>query len=229
MSPESHAPAQASAPRTASAWRRHRDRLRRAFAVRRRLIAAVLAAAAVASTVAAARPAPAPTVDAVVVASDLPAGHVLRAQDVSTRDVPPDLLPSGAVAAGDVPVGRVVASPLRSGQMLTDTAVLAPSLLDGHPADTVLATIRVVDPAATAAVRPGDRVSVVATDLMGGGGAAVVAPGVRVVALPGDDDGASSPTTGQAVLLAVDESTAVTLAEASVGSQLTLVLQPDPP
>ena len=187
----------------------------------------MLAAAVVASTVAAARPAPAPTVRAVVVTADLPTGHVLSAGDVSTLDVPPELLPTGAVSAARIPVGRVVASPLREGQVLTDTAVLAPSLLQGHPSDTVLATIRVVDPAGTTAVRTGDRVSVVAADLMGGGGAAVVAAHVRVVALPGDEAGAVSPGTGQPVLLAVDEPTALVLAEASVGSQLTLLLEAD--
>lgn len=196
--------------------------------MRRRLIAAVLAAAAVAGVVAAARPAPAPTVRGVVVATDLAAGHVLRAEDVSALDVSPDLMPAGAVAAGQVPVGRVVASPLRAGQVLTDTAVLAPSLLDGHPPGTVLATIRVVDPAATAAVRPGDRVSVVGADLMGGGGADILAARVRVVALPDSEAGAIQSGTGQPVLLAVDESTALRLAEASVSSQLTVLLEQGP-
>ncbi|MBA2551591.1 MAG: flagellar biosynthesis protein FlgA [Nocardioidaceae bacterium] len=193
--------------------------------MRRRPIAAVLAAAAVAGTIAAARPAEAPTVRAVVVAADLPAGHVLRAQDVSALDVSPDLLPSGAVATGAVPLGRVVAGPLRAGQVLTDTAVLAPSLLAGHPPETVLATIRVIDPAATAAARPGDEVSVVAADLMGAGEASVVASRVHVVALPDGETGTVAPGTGQPVLLAVDESTALRLAEASVTSQLTLLLE----
>lgn len=195
--------------------------------MRRRVIAAVLAAAVVASTVAATRPAPPPTARAVVVAVDLQAGHVLRADDISPLDVPPALLPKGAISADRIPVGRVVASPLRAGQVLTDTAVLAPSLLAGHPPDTVLATVRVVDPAATAAVRVGDQVSVVAADLMGSGGAAVVAARVRVVALPDSESGAISSGTGQPVLLAVDEATALDLAEASVGSQLSLLLETD--
>lgn len=160
-------------------------------------------------------------------AADLPAGHVVRSEDVSPRDVPPDLLPAGAVAAGRVPVGRVLATPLREGQILTDTAVLSPSLLEAHPYGTVLTTIRVVDPASMAAVRPGDPVSIVAADLMGAGEAEVVATSVPVVALPDETTGGAYPGTGRPVLLAVDQPTAVRLAAASISSQLSVLLTED--
>lgn len=182
-----------------------------------------MAAAAVASAVQAARPADPPTARAAMVVSDLPAGHILQPDDVRARDVPTDLLPQGALAIDDLPVGRPVAAPLRAGQLLTDLSVVSPTALHSHPPGTVLATVRITDPAAIETVAVGDRVSVLGADLRAVGPAAVVARRVLVVALPSEESGAGLGQ-GRPVVLAVDEATALSLAGASVGSALSLVV-----
>jgi hypothetical protein len=112
---------------------------------------------------------------------------------------------------------------MRSGELLTDLSVVSPTALETHPDGSVLATVRITDPAATEAVDVGDRVSVVAADLQKAGAAKVVARRVIVVSLPGGDPGGGLGQ-GAPVVLAVDEPTAVALAGATVGGALSLVL-----
>jgi Flp pilus assembly protein CpaB len=183
----------------------------------------LLAAAAVATGIHAARPASPDTRQAVVVAADLPAGHLLENGDVRTRQVVTDMLPDGAVDMDELPVGRLLAAPLRAGQVLTDLSVVSPSALQAHPPGTVLATVRVTDPAATEAVAVGDRVSVIGADLQARGEATVVARRVLVVALPGEEP-VGALGEGRPVVVAVDELTALSLAEAAIGSALSVVL-----
>lgn len=158
-----------------------------------------------------------------MVAADLPAGHPLEADDVRAQDVPADLLPDGAMVVGEVPFGRPLAAPLHAGQVLTDLSVVAPPALQAHPPGTVLATVRITDPAATEAVAVGDRVSVIGADLQSVGAATVVARRVLVVALPGEEP-VGGLAQGRPVVVAVDEPTALSLADAAVGSALSLVL-----
>ena len=158
-----------------------------------------------------------------MVLSDLPAGHLLQPEDVRAREVPTDLLPEGTLDIDDLPVGRPVAAPLRAGQLLTDLSVVSPTALQAHPPGTVLATVRITDPAATETVAVGDRVSVIGADLRSVGAATVVARAVPVVALPGEEsDGGLGH--GRPVVLAVDGATALALADAAVGSALSLVV-----
>ncbi|MGH8829246.1 MAG: SAF domain-containing protein, partial [Jiangellaceae bacterium] len=96
----------------------------------RRLLASGLAAAAVALAIEAASP-PAPdTVEVVVAAADLSGGTTLTPDQLTTAELPPDLLPEGLMAADDA-VGRVLAGPLRAGEPITDLRVVGPSLLEG--------------------------------------------------------------------------------------------------
>lgn len=158
-----------------------------------------------------------------MVARDLPAGHRLEAGDVRSTDVPAALVPDGALSPSQLPVGRPLAAPLRAGGLLTDLSVVSPTALGAHPDGTVLTTVRITDPAATEAVDVGDRVSVIGADLRASGAATVVARGVLVVSLPGGDP-AGGLGQGAPVVLAVDEPTALALADAAVGGTLSLVL-----
>src|SRR5690606_18100247 len=143
-----------------AAWRRE---LRRAVLVRRRLLAALLAALAVVLAVQAARAEP-ETRPVVVAAGDLAAGEVLSTGDLETVEMAAALVPDGAVDPASPPVGRTVAGPIRAGEPLTDVRLVQPGLLAGFEPGTVLTTIRVDDPAAAALVRPGDRVDVIGSD-----------------------------------------------------------------
>ncbi|TQS21394.1 SAF domain-containing protein [Microbispora sp. KK1-11] len=99
--------------------------LRRLTARRRRPIAAVLAGLAVACVLLAVR-----TPDGVEVlaaARDLTGGR-LTASDVVVVRLPPDTVPAGAYAPGAPVSGRVLAGPLRRGELLTDARLLGPGL-----------------------------------------------------------------------------------------------------
>jgi Flp pilus assembly protein CpaB len=99
--------------------------LRRLTARRRRPIAAVLAGLAVACVLLAVH-----TPDGVEVlaaARDLTGGR-LAASDVVVVRLPSDTVPAGAYTPGAPVSGRVLAGPLRRGELLTDARVLGPGL-----------------------------------------------------------------------------------------------------
>jgi Flp pilus assembly protein CpaB len=162
------------------------DRLLRAAARHRRLLAALCVAAAVAVGLPVVAPPP-PRVDHVLVASrDLPSGRVLTADDVTWARWPVGSSPAGALL--DV-AGRVTAAGMRRGEPLTDARVLGSRLLEGAPAGTLGVTVRPADPAALLLLRPGERVTVLAGSAPGdpaaAGTAGVVVPSALVLAVPG--------------------------------------------
>ncbi|GGO30212.1 hypothetical protein GCM10010116_60530 [Microbispora rosea subsp. aerata] len=99
--------------------------LRRLSARRRRPIAAVLAGLAVACVLLAIRT-PA-GVEVLAAARDLPGGR-LTASDVVVVRLPSDAVPAGAYTPGTPVSDRVLAGPLRRGELLTDARLLGPSL-----------------------------------------------------------------------------------------------------
>jgi len=229
------------ARRTPAWWQDLARTLTRAVARHRRGLAALAAGLAAFSALAVLRPAP-PTSDAVAVAArDLRGGTRLSATDVASVDLPPDAVPDGAYAPSDAPVDRLLAAPVRRGEPLTDVAVIGPGLASTLPAGTVLTSIQV---AATTAllVGPGDLVDVVASRAgVGGagvGGAGVGGAGVGGAGVGGAVDVVASaatvisvPRAGEgsqvrAVVLAVDESSALAVAEAALIAPLQVLVRP---
>lgn len=195
--------------------------LRRAVLSRRRLLAGIFAALAVVTTVHVAGSTP-DTRSVVVAATDLRAGEVVDRGDLDTVEVPPALAPDGAADPDDPPIGRTVAGPVRAGEPLTDVRLVQPALLAGFDSGTVLTTVRVYDPTAAALVEPGDRVDVVGTDPRGGR-ASVVAADVTIVSRPALDDELALGD-GAPLVVAVDQATALDLADAAVRQQLTVLV-----
>lgn len=198
--------------------------LRRALYARRRLLAGIFAALAVVAAIQAARPAPPPTRVVLTAATDLRAGEVLSPEDVALVESAPELVPDGALDPAGPPFGRTLAGPVRAGEPLTDVRLVQGELLAGFDPGTVLATVRVFDPAAAVHLEPGDRVDVVGSDPRGGLTASVIAPDATVVIPPTADD-AITLGDGAPVVVAVDEPTALALADAAVRLQLTVVLR----
>lgn len=209
---------------TSQRLRTFRSDLRRAIAARRRPLAAIFAAAAVVSGISAARPPPPPTTPVVVSTRDLPTGTLLSATDVDTVPWPSDAVPAGALGAGDLPLGRTVAGPVRTGEALTDLRLVQPGLLVGFPPGSVLTTIRIADPASASVAHVGDVVDVVGADPQGHTAAGVVASGVRIVAVPAVAADAMTVSDGLVIVVAVDEGTALRLADAAVRLQLSVLL-----
>lgn len=207
-------------------------RLRRFVGSRRRLIAAVLAAAAVASGVGALRPAPQPRVSVLAAASDLPGGTRLVSKTLATVALPPQAVPSGALRSRSNAVGRVLAGPVRAGEPLTDARLVGEPMVAQE--GMVATPVRIADTGVARLLRPGDRVDVLAATARGdslGEAAQVVAPGVRVVTVPGrgggDDPARAEPgiAQGALVVLATTAEEAAQLAAAAVTSRLSVVLR----
>lgn len=201
-----------------------RSDLRRAIAARRRPLAAICAALAVVTGISAARPASLPTEPVMVAARDLAAGTQLEAADVTTVSWRPDSVPDGALLVHDPPLGQRVAAPMRAGEPFTDARLLQPGLLTGYPEGSVLATLRVADPAAGTVIRAGDVVDIVGADPQGRDSAMVVASGVPIISMPVAPAEATTVSDGLVLVVAVDHRTALRLADATVRQQLSVLV-----
>lgn len=194
--------------------------LRRAVARRRVWLSAGLAAAAVAAALTALAPAQEPRVPVLTAARDLVPGTPLTADDLVTALLPLAVVPTGALVESSVALGRLLAGPVRRGEALTDARLLGPGLLEGAPAD-VAVPVRVAEPATAALVRAGDRVDVLSASPEGGVAAALIATGLRVLAVPQLGDAAGE---GALLVLAADRPTAARLAAAAVTGRLSVAV-----
>jgi pilus assembly protein CpaB len=201
------------------------SRFTRTVGWHRRLLAAGLAAGAMALALHAAEPRPGPTVPVVTAARELRGGVALTTEDLAIVDMPPDLVPAGAIATIDTTVGRVLAGPVRSGEPLTDVRLLGPGLLTGWGDQLVATPVRVADPGVAALVRPGDHIDLYATPVTGIAPAAVVASQVPVLAIPDTAEDAVL-AEGALVLVGTTARQAASLAEAAVTARLSVVLRP---
>lgn len=189
---------------------RARRLLRTRVLAHRRLLAFCCVVAAVASALYVLAP-PAPTTVRVrVAAADVPAGRVLRADDLTWLSFAEGTVPDGVT---ETPVGRTTTGPVRRGEPITDARLVAPDLMAGHDGRVAI-PVRFPDPAAVTLLRSGDTVDLVAAD-PAAGRASTVAREAVVVSVPrseeGDDAGAQA---GRVVVMAVepDEVEAVTVA-----------------
>lgn len=232
--------APAPAPRRPLGASRLRRELGHALSARRRLVAAALAAAAVAFALSALRPAPPPTVRILAAADDLASGTRLGRSHLTTVELPAAAVPDGSLRTWRGAEGRVLATPMRRGEPLTDVRLAGPALLSRYGEDLVATPVRIADPGAARVLRPGDRVDVFAAASDEGGAAEEggegssgdeqarpVAPAVAVVAVPRpDDDSFGLAGDGALVLLATTSEQAATLARAAVTSRLSVAIRP---
>jgi Flp pilus assembly protein CpaB len=198
-------------------------RLRRGLLARRRPIAAVCAALAVVAALQA-NSAPLPSRTLVLTAAhDLPAGAVLQPDDLTRTPFDPDSVPDGVLPGPDAAVGRTTTGPVRAGEPLTDTRLLVSSLLDGYPG-LVAVPVRVGDPGAVRLLRVGDRVDLLAADPQGDTSPQVLGRDVPVLAIPRADAESPGLTTGALVVVGLPDDAALTVAQASVSTFLSVVL-----
>jgi Flp pilus assembly protein CpaB len=217
------------------AWRRD---LGLALARRRRLLAAGLLAGSMACAMSVLAPAPPPTTLVAAAAHDLPGGTTIGAHDLRTKRVPPATVPAGAIADVRQLTGRVIAVPVRAGETITDVRLVGPALLAGYGDRLVAAPVRIADAGSARLLQPGDVIDVLAADGDGTSGgtaegpapseARLVASGVRVVAVPREDESALSGASfeaGALVVLATTSQTAARLASAAVSARLSLTIR----
>ena len=156
-------------------------------------------------------PAP-PTVPVTVASRDLPAGTLLRDQDLATVAFAPGTSPDGLAAA---PVGRVLAAGVRRGEPITDARLLGGAIAQGHPG-LVAMPVRLPDAAMAALLRVGDSIDLLAADPQGGA-PLQVADAALVLALPrASDDTGADGLPGRLVVLGVPGADVPDVAQASV-------------
>lgn len=192
--------------------RRARRTVRRTVLARRRLLAAVLTAmAAIAAFEAMTAPPPA-TMPVTVAARDLPAGTVLRDQDLTSVGFAPGTPPDGLAQR---PVGQVLAAGVRRGEPITDTRLVGAALAAGQPG-IVAMPVRLPDAAMAELLRVGDAIDVLAADPQGGS-ALPLTSGALVLALPSKStDTAADGLPGRLVVLGVPRADVPDVAQASV-------------
>jgi Flp pilus assembly protein CpaB len=159
-----------------------------------------------------------------VAVRDLPAGVVLRRDDLVVRRYPASAAPVGSTGMA---VGRTLAAPVRRGEPVTDVRLVSPALAAAYPDREVL-PVRIADAAAVGLLRPGDRVDLVAADPRRGS-ASYVATDTPVLALPADSQSAGSDLrasgqTGRLVVLAVLPSEVEAVAGAAATEVLSVAI-----
>ena len=175
--------------------------------------------AAVLTGLAAAAPEGPPTVTVVRAATALDGGTRLSADDLEVAQVVAADAPDGIWTDRDALVGRTLAAPVPRGLILTERAVVSARASPGR----VLAPLRLADAEATALLRAGDVVDVLAADPQSEQ-AFVAGRGVRVVTVPAPVDRDAGPDpAGALVLVEVDPETARVLARAAVSATLTVI------
>lgn len=193
--------------------------LRRTVLRRRRLLAAVLLAVAVLAGLRALVPAAPPSATVLVAARDLPAGRPVGEGDLEQRSLPDDVVPDGALRTW--PSGRLLAAPLRRGEVVTDVRLTGggPALAQGE--HTVAAPVRLSDAGQAALLAPGDRIDVVVGDPRAGGEASLVASCAVVLSVPAASEATDGALPGRLAVLALDDDAARRLAGATTTSYVT--------
>lgn len=185
----------------------------------RRLLAAILLAAAVATffleQLAASH-------TYVVLSKDLSPGTVISSEHLTTRTLRESAGVKFTFRSADEAQGKVVITPLREGDFLSQHHVLGPDVaaIFGPDVDT-LVPIKLADPAAAELAMPGTTVSVVAAQ--GENQVRTIASGAKVIFSTARHTDSSEAGT---VLLALDPQGAQAVAAASLGTPLTVILTP---
>jgi Flp pilus assembly protein CpaB len=153
-------------------------------------------------------------VTVVVAAHVLDPDRAITPEDVATRELPPDAVPTGAVRTADEAVGRVPRAPQWPGQILlrpalgTGAAAFHSGLVPATGQRAVAIPV-IPSQAVGGALVPGARVDVVAVPVFGrapaGRATEVVASNVTVLDMRGENGGPFTlPVAGRGATVAVD-------------------------
>ena len=197
------------------------NQLLRAARWHRRTLGIAAAVACLFATLSALSPPQPQTTPVVVAAHELAAGSQLGAADLTTIEMPVELVPADALSEPAQAIGRTLTGGLTAGSPFTTASILNPRDPQAGP-DERLVPIRLPDPASVALLQVGDRITVVGATV--DGGAIEIASGVRVAALPTPTAGTLGGESGALVVVAADAETAARLAAASSQMRLAIVL-----
>ncbi len=179
------------------------------------------------------------TVDVVVAAHSLSAGHPIGTDDLRVAAWPSRGSPPGSFTGTAALLGRRTAGPIAAGEAITTTRLAGAGLTVGLPAGSVAVTVAVASSVA-GVVRPGDRVELLlATSNTTGsdsgsdagtpsadgspGAPVILARSVIVLAVLPADSGTSSDAT---LVIAVDEASGARLAAYTAQVKVAVVIYP---
>jgi len=199
-------------------------RLHRTVLARRRPLAALSAAVAVAAGLQAASPAAPARTLVLTAAHDIGAGVVVQTDDLRRTPYAPDTVPAGAVLQEGAAVGRTTTGPVRTGEPMTDVRLVTASLLEGYPGLAAV-PVRIGDTGSVRLLRVGDRVDLLAADPRGDTPASVLGRDVPVLAIPREGEQSPGLANGALVVVGVPATTTRAVAQASVSSYLSVVLE----
>ena len=124
----------------------------------RRLISAVLICAAVAVAIGGLRDNP----EVAVFSRDIDAGQVLTAEDVRTIRVPQEIIPAAeALRTPEEAIGRVVAAPATSGEIITHVRLIGEELTSFLVPNGHMVPLKLAEPDVVSLLHHGDTVNVV--------------------------------------------------------------------
>lgn len=165
MTPLSPRPAR-PAPRALAAQRARR-RVRAVVWKARFLLAAGTLGLAAAVTVAQLQPPPPAQVTIVVADRSVPAGVPLTADDLRTARVPPQAAPADALRDPAAALDRVLVVPVSEGTVVSEPVLVPPGSGPHGPPGTVVAAVRLGDPALAQILGPGMHVDLLAPSASG--------------------------------------------------------------
>lgn len=174
--------------------------------------------------VAALAPALGEPVPVVVAARDLERGATLGAEDLRVERVPAAYAPPGSLRAPEAALGEALASDVAAGEAVTETRLAAGGGPVASQVPSGLRAFVVPSGIPPGAVRPGDRVDVLAT--FGGQRpyTETVASGLEVLAVLEQGSGLVGSPEGPSLVLLVSPATAERLAHATAFGQLTVTI-----
>lgn len=188
------------------------------FSLKRRVIAATLAALGIFLLFGMSHSSGNANVKTLVAIKEIESGAVILHKDVALREVPVRLVADGSFRAVSEVIGHIAVGAIRRGEVITDARLAGPSLL--NESDLVAIVITLSEIANAQLVHAGDHVDVLASqnDSIGG----VVSTPAVIVA--GDVEVLSTRTheSNGVVVLAVSASQAQAIA--GVYGRITLVL-----
>lgn len=166
----------------------------------------------------------------VVFVTDIPAGATISSADVELRAIPPGLVPTTALLDPAEAEGRIAASTISAGEIVTTPRFVGNELIaafvskdtESFPGEALnMVPLRLADPSIIPLLHHGDTISVVSHDPESGLPRTIAADGRVVLA------GESGTPDSDTLLIALPEATAAIVAASSISSPLAVVLTGD--
>lgn len=195
------------------------DRVRRRVLLHRRGLTALFAGLAIYAVITTTQKPPPETITAWTASRNLSSGVTLTLSDLTQRDFLPGSLPVGSLPSETELTGRILATPVGSGEVFTTGRLVGRELGASYPGRRIV-PVRLGDEAIAGLLRVGDEITILAADPTGQDDAETLTEEAVVAGLPKVTESASFESSGRLVLVAVPTEDAMRVASAGPTSFL---------